>query len=325
MNVELRQLKHAVAVAEHGSFARAALELHLSQSALSRSVQALEREVGSPLFLRAAGGVVMTDVGRDLLRHGKHMLQVAAELDLKIVRNRSLQASRLRVGISTATAEGAICDAVAAMLVHQPMVALEFRTGFRTDMLQPLRSGEIDVLVADSTLFSGDDPEVALLPLEEHPLVIVVRRDHPLLGRPGLAVPDIFAFPVVATGRLRPELLASVLEAQSLAADPQARQRAMPAVVTNSMAMAETLLLQTDAVGALPPSGVATLVESGEFVALAAPPWLTSPFGLVWMRARDRGSAVSDFCDRLDAAQRARAALDRRWLRQWFPPAAAKA
>jgi DNA-binding transcriptional LysR family regulator len=321
MNVELRQLKHAVAVAEHGGFARAAMSLHLSQSALSRSVQALERAVGTPIFLRSASGVELTDIGRQLLGHGSNMLQVAAELDLQIVRNRSLQAGRLRIGIATATAEGAACDAAEAMLTDHPMAALEFRTGFRTDMLQPLRSGEIDVLVADSTMFPSDDPELELLPLEEHPLVVAVRRGHPLDGRPGVAMPDIFGYPVVAVGRLRPELLAAVLEQESHAVAVQARQRAMPAVVTNSTALAEMLLLQTDAVGALPPSGVAALVASGQLVPLAAPHWLTSPFGLVRIRARAPSPVAQAFSDKLAAAQRGRAALDRSLVRQWFTPA----
>ncbi len=321
MNVELRQLKHAVAVAEHGSFSRAALELHLSQSALSRSVQALEREVGTPIFLRSADGVTMTDVGRDLLRHGNTMLQMAAELDVQIVRNRSLQADRLRVGIATSTAEGAVCDAAAEMLREHPMVAVEFRSGFRTDMLPPLRSGELDVLVADSTLFTNDDPELELLPLEEHPLVILVRRGHPLDGAAGADLPRIFEFPIVAPGRLRPELLTSLLQTQSLALAPQARQRAMPAVMTNSTAAAEMLLLQTDAVGALAPSGAEKLVASGQLVPLGAPAWLTSPFGVIRTRARALSPSARVFRERLFAAQSLRAAADRRLLGKWFPAA----
>ena len=325
MNVELRQLKHAVAVAEHGGFARAAMSLHLSQSALSRSVQALERAVGAPLFLRSATGIELTDIGRQLLDHGRNMLQVAAELDLQIVRNRSLQAGRLRVGIATATAEAAACDAAAEMLVEHPMVVLEFRTGFRTDLLQPLRGGEIDALVADSTLFSPDDPEFELKSLEEHPLVVVVRRGHPLDGRAGVNVPDIFAYPVVATGRLRPDLLASVLGEQARSDTPQARQRAMPAVVTNSTAVVEMLLLQTDAVAALAPSRVRPLVESGQAVPLAAPPWLTSPFGVVRLRARPPRPGALVFRDKLVEAQSKRAAIDRGLVRHWFTPQQGKA
>jgi DNA-binding transcriptional LysR family regulator len=321
MNVELRQLKHAVAVAEHGNFARAALELHLSQSALSRSVQALEREVGTAIFLRSAAGVQLTDVGRQVLQHGQAMLQVAAELDRQIVRNRSLQAGQLRIGVATSTAEGAVADALSGLLVEHPMVAFEIRTAFRTDLIQPLRSGELDCLVADSTMFSGDHPEFDMEPLEEHPLVIVVRAGHPLVGRAGADVADIFAFPLLATGRLRPELLASLLDVQSRAQVPAAPARALPAVVCNSPLLAERMVLDSDTVAAFPPSWVADLVEAGRLVPLGAPQWLTSPFGIVSLKARAPSAAAQAFRERLPAAQSARAANDRRWLRLWLGPA----
>ena len=64
MPLELRHMRHVIALAEHGSFARAATALGLSQSALSRSIQSVEREVGSSLFVRTANGVEPTDSGR---------------------------------------------------------------------------------------------------------------------------------------------------------------------------------------------------------------------------------------------------------------------
>jgi LysR family transcriptional regulator, cyn operon transcriptional activator len=68
MALELRQMRHLLALAEHGSFARAASALRLSQPALSRSVQTIEEQVGTRLFQRWASGVVPTDVGRLLIQ-----------------------------------------------------------------------------------------------------------------------------------------------------------------------------------------------------------------------------------------------------------------
>ena len=61
---DLRQLRHFVALAEHQHFARAAAAVHLSQPALSRSIQALEDELGQPLFERRGRGIVLTEFGR---------------------------------------------------------------------------------------------------------------------------------------------------------------------------------------------------------------------------------------------------------------------
>jgi DNA-binding transcriptional LysR family regulator len=66
--MELRRLRHFLAVAEHGNFGRAAATSHITQPALSRSIQALEAEVGAVLFDRRPSGVELTDMGRLVLR-----------------------------------------------------------------------------------------------------------------------------------------------------------------------------------------------------------------------------------------------------------------
>ena len=65
--MELRQLAHFMAVAEERHFTRAAARVHLTQSSLSSSIRALERELGSDLFVRSARQVGLTEAGRALL------------------------------------------------------------------------------------------------------------------------------------------------------------------------------------------------------------------------------------------------------------------
>ena len=68
MEVELRRLRHLIALAEHGNFGRAAAACYITQPALSRSIQALEAQVGAALFDRRRTGVELTDMGRLLLQ-----------------------------------------------------------------------------------------------------------------------------------------------------------------------------------------------------------------------------------------------------------------
>jgi molybdenum-dependent DNA-binding transcriptional regulator ModE len=72
--INSRRLTHLIALAEEGSFARAAERVHLSQPALSRSIQALEDELGMKLFDRAARGVAMTAAGRLLVERARRVL-----------------------------------------------------------------------------------------------------------------------------------------------------------------------------------------------------------------------------------------------------------
>jgi len=79
--LEIRQIRHVLVRAELGSFARAASALHLSQSALSRSIQVVEQQVGAALFLRIAAGVVPTDIGRVLAQRAREVVQIAEEVE----------------------------------------------------------------------------------------------------------------------------------------------------------------------------------------------------------------------------------------------------
>jgi len=76
--MELRHLRYFVAVAEEGSFLRAARRLHVAQPALSKQIRDLEREVGVQLFERLPRGARVTPAGEDFLRNARHALESAA-------------------------------------------------------------------------------------------------------------------------------------------------------------------------------------------------------------------------------------------------------
>ncbi|MBK6454221.1 MAG: LysR family transcriptional regulator [Proteobacteria bacterium] len=97
MPLELRHMRHVIALDEHGSFARAATALGLSQSALSRSIQSVEREIGSSLFVRTASGVEPTDSGRVFVARIRQIAQLTDDLDRDLVSERGLQSGHLHV------------------------------------------------------------------------------------------------------------------------------------------------------------------------------------------------------------------------------------
>jgi len=98
--INSRRLAHLVALAEEGSFARAAERVHLSQPALSRSIQALEDEFDIKLFDRAARGVVTTAAGRMLVERARRVLFEARCLfrDVELIRSDALGEVRIGMG-----------------------------------------------------------------------------------------------------------------------------------------------------------------------------------------------------------------------------------
>jgi DNA-binding transcriptional LysR family regulator len=97
--MELRQLRHLIAVVEHGSFSRAAEAVHLTQPALSRSIQALEASVGAAVVERNRGAIVPTDVGQLLLSHGRRLDTATRDLERDIALAQGLELGELRIGV----------------------------------------------------------------------------------------------------------------------------------------------------------------------------------------------------------------------------------
>ncbi len=101
MDFDLRLLRHARALAEEGSYARAARSLHLTQPALTRSIQELERRTGLKLFDRDSKRVGPTDLGRLFLAHARELLGRAEALDREVATMRGAGTGSLVVGSGT--------------------------------------------------------------------------------------------------------------------------------------------------------------------------------------------------------------------------------
>src|SRR5689334_2237931 len=108
--MELRQLRHFVAVAEQGNISRAAKSIFLTQPALSRQIKALEDEVGQCLLERQAHSIRLTPAGEAMVREARLLLQQAEQV-LERVRSAGLGV-RLRVGYAPSLAAGILSVAV---------------------------------------------------------------------------------------------------------------------------------------------------------------------------------------------------------------------
>ena len=101
MNFEIRLLSCALAVAEHRSFAHAARSLHVSQPALSRSIQALERLAGVRIFERGTRHVEVTDAGAIFLEYAQEVMARSADLSREMDLLKGLDKGELEIGVGT--------------------------------------------------------------------------------------------------------------------------------------------------------------------------------------------------------------------------------
>jgi DNA-binding transcriptional LysR family regulator len=322
MAIDLRQMRHVLALAEHGSFARAAKSLRLSQPALSRSVQSLERQLGNGLFERSAAGVVPTDVGRLFIQHARQVVQMAEEFDRAIIGNPSLHSGQVAVGGGPFPVESFLSTAMARFVGEYPNIGVRLQVRAWDELLQRLRARELDFFVAEiSTMQRERDLEIEAL--SRHPLYFVARAGHPLARGVRVRPTDTFSYPVVALSRIPPRMLEPMLAAQRGAVDPVAAGRAFPAVECHALSAVKRIVGGSDAITALTLSCVATELEEGRFALLGGEPWLTMHNGLVRLKDAPLNQAAARLREFVVAAERESSLEEAQLIARWRSRAAA--
>ena len=180
--LDLKRLSVLREVVARGSFSAAADSLHLSQSAVSQQVAALEREVGQPLLERTSEGPKLTVAGEVLVSHAGAVIARLEEAERELAEIAGLEGGRLRL-MSFPTASAALVTrAMAEFSARFPSIELHFSEGEPEDSIPALRGGEIDIAVvfdyAEAPQDFGRDTEAELI-LEE-PMRVALPPGHPL-------------------------------------------------------------------------------------------------------------------------------------------------
>jgi DNA-binding transcriptional LysR family regulator len=188
--VELRQLAVFVAVAEEGSFTRAAGRLHVVQSAVSAGVRNLERELGASLFDRSTHRVQLTDAGTALLPEARATLTAAAAARDAVDAVRG--GIRGTVLLGTMQAQGMRAIGVPELLAefrhNHPLVQVHIRhaAGGSTEMAAQVREGRLDL--AFVSLPANELPGVQLTALSREPMMVLAPATHPLAKRRSIPI-----------------------------------------------------------------------------------------------------------------------------------------
>lgn len=186
---ELRLVRYWVAVAEEGNITRAAERLHISQPALSAAIKQLERQLGVALLDRSDRVLRVTPAGELLADEGRGLL-AAAERVVGLVRDRDRAAvGRLRIGLTPTARYGLGPQLLAACADRAPGVMLYPAEDTTGALLRDVRSGRLDLAVVFCAPAAVDG--VVIEPLRTEPAVVHLRADHPLAGRPTLALEEL--------------------------------------------------------------------------------------------------------------------------------------
>jgi len=294
MRLNLNQLRHLLAIDRHRNFARAAEQVGLTQPALTRSLQTLEKSIGARLFDRDRSRVEPTDIGNRLIERARPLLEQARDIERDIEQMLGIEIGFLRVGSGPFPAEISVGAAMGRLLRHHPHLLVDLWVGDWTEMLPKVLSGELDLAVVETSL-ALDDERLTVESLPTHRAVLFCRPGHPLTGRSKLSIDDVRRFPF-ATSAL-PSRLDS-LSASEVGASSADRRNGvtMPQVRVESPVLARRIVMESDAFSVGLPSQIAPDVALGRLVVLPFElPGLETRYGIIRRSDRSASPAATAF------------------------------
>ncbi|MFN5495217.1 MAG: LysR family transcriptional regulator [bacterium] len=301
MDLELRHHRHAIALAEHRNFQRAARALEISQPALSRSIQELERRMDATLFSRSHGGVEATDVGRIYLAKARAVIAQSGDLEREMHLIRGLEIGELRFGAGVYPSEMFVAKAMARMARAHPSVKLTAISNSIDTLLQMLRRREIDFAIGDQKTAQAERG-LRVTPLAWHKGYLVVRAGHPLLAGPALKLKDVLRYPLTLTTRLPPDMLSNFLQGKG----GKGAASMLPAITCDSPTMMKAIVAESEAIGLMPMSLIAREVAEGSLVALPIEaPWLGRTFAIIEIEDRTPSPSAEQFLRYIREADKA--------------------
>jgi DNA-binding transcriptional LysR family regulator len=197
------RLNHIVTVARCGSFTAAAQLIGVTQSAVTKGVADLERQLGYSLFHRTARGALLTEKGSEFVERAARLLDDARELLEGSSSNTDPYAGTLRIGVCPASLEWRLITPLARLLARHPSIRFEVSGSSFERMVQLLRNGAVDVALGLDAAF-GDWPDLRREPVPELETTLFVRRGHPALGAVPATLADLAQYDFVSPSDSRP-------------------------------------------------------------------------------------------------------------------------
>jgi len=176
--MELRQLRHFLALVEERSITRAAKRELIVQSGLSNSLQALERELGTPLYVRGTRPVRLTAAGEALVGPARRTLTSAAQAEQAVQHTRDVLIGTLRIGVSLSAQHLVpFASYLGEFTRDHPGIDLRLQYAPALTMISMVETGELDCVIGPAV---SQVPGVRMTPLAREPLHLACRADHRL-------------------------------------------------------------------------------------------------------------------------------------------------
>ncbi len=229
MFLELRHLRSLLAIHEGGNLAQAAKRLHLTQSALSHQIKAVERYFGTALFLRNTKPLQLTPAGRQLVGLAGSVLPEVERAENELKRIAKGVSGRLHLAIECHACFEWLMPVLDGYQQKWPEVEVDIRLEMSFDPIPALQKGEVDLVITSDPLTL---PDLLFEPLFDYEALLVMASCHPLAERPYIEPEDLAQHTLITypVNRLRLDVFSRFL--QPAGVEPAAvRQAELTAII----------------------------------------------------------------------------------------------
>ena len=325
MSIDVREIRQVAAIAREGGFAKAAKALHISQPALSRSIQKVEREAGFRIFERGREGALLTDAGRSFMRQAGDILSLADNLERELALIKGLDTGDLYIGAGVFAGNLLLGEALAPFARRHTQVRIRVLNDQPDTLIHRLRRRELDIVIADPEWIKPAT-DVAQIAMNDHRGYLMVRAGHPLLGKRTVPVSDLVDYPLVTMG-IAPNRLAQMgRHLKGVEADRHRQiERWPPTISVNSITTMKTMVAHSDAVTMVSLKMVRHELDRGELAVLPLSlPWLKTHFAVMHLAHRTLTPLAEAVKKSILAEDQKVLKMERALAAQWFKAPKAK-
>lgn len=194
MALNLHLVRIFAAVAEEQSFTRAALRLMISQPAVSKAVQELERQIGSALLERETGGVRLTEAGATLYRHARTIFATERVAEEELAALQGLRRGTLHIGASTTIAIYLLPRLLGAFQRRYPGIEIHLTSANTHEIARLLLDYRLDLALVEGPV---EDRQIDVVPWRDDELVVIAAPDHPLAQQASIDLQALAAAPFI--------------------------------------------------------------------------------------------------------------------------------
>jgi DNA-binding transcriptional LysR family regulator len=294
--LDIRHIKHAMSLAEHGHFARAAEACHISQPAMTRSIQTLEKLLGVKLFHRQRGGVEPTEFGVLLIRRSADLVLKVEDIEREIYLTRNLELGTLVVGVGPYFA-ATLAGAIAAKLHGQsPKLQIKLLVASWSDFPELIQSRKVDLVFGElSEIKKKPDFETAVLPKLE--LRWVCRAGHPITKLKTIHPLDLTSYNLVGPA-LPKAFEAAFLSSAEIRTNSAWARSGLVAIECDSSTVLISLIKHSDTLSMMHECMIKEELSRGELVILPRlNDQIMAEYGVAWYGERALSSAGKTFVD----------------------------